>query len=71
MKNDSESKTRSAYQKDINRLRKTCVKLNLSNELRKYQIHCFDSFIKQLLSEKRITKKEISDYMIKRKDIEL
>ena len=66
---ESLAKTNSTFQKDITRLRKTCIKLNISNTLRKHQITQFNLFIKKLLKENRITKEEVSQYMEKRKNI--
>ena len=63
------SKIRSSYQKDINRIRKKCNKLYISNALRKYQISQFDIFIKKLIKENRITKEEISQFMEKREEV--
>ena len=58
--------SQSSLQKQINRLRKYCVNLTDSNTLRKRHIQQFDSFIKKLLKEKRITKDELSSFMVKK-----
>ena len=68
MKNNS--KGMSSLQKDINRLKKRCKDLNDSNILKKHQIRQFDTFIKILLKNERITKDEISQFMEKKNDIE-
>ena len=63
---DDINKTISTFQKKINRLRNTCTSLMISNKNRKHQISQYNLFIKKLLSEKRITKEEISEYMNKK-----
>lgn len=63
------SRTHSKYSKKINRFNKVIDKQKLAikdrnNELKKYR-----ALVKHLLKENRITKKELSEYLTKRKDL--
>jgi len=62
------SKIHSHLIKDINRIRKYAESQTRMNILRKYQLSQLDKFIKKLLKEKKISKEEISEYNIKKKD---
>lgn len=59
-------KIKSTLRGDINRLRKMCVTLTHSNKLRKHQITQFDTLVKVLIKDGRLTKEELSKYMIPR-----
>ncbi len=62
------SKTHSHLIKDTNRIRKYAESQTRMNILRKYQLSQLDKFIKKLLKEGRITKNEIKEYNIKKRD---
>ena len=64
-------KIMSTLQKDINRLKGTCARLDKSNTLRKHQITQFNLLVKKLLSEGRITKDEISEFIEKKENVKL
>ena len=64
---ETSGKIASSLQGDINRLRRVCKNLSKSNLDRKRQITKFDTLIKKLLGEGRITKEELSQFMSKRK----
>jgi len=71
MKIKSESsKIHSSLMKDINRIKKTVEKQIRMNMLRKHQIKLLDKFLKKLIKEGRINKKELMPYMPKRKQSE-
>lgn len=64
------AKIHSHLSKDINRIRKIAEAQTKMNILRKYQIKLLTDFLKKLLDEKRITKKEIKPYMSRKKEVE-
>lgn len=66
---ENSDKIKQSLQRDINRLRKTCTELSESNRLRKHQITQFNTFIKKLLKEGRISIDEISQFMNKKRSI--
>lgn len=61
------NKTRSSYQKEINRLNRFCTDYMLSNNIRRYQQAQLGLFIKKLLCENRITKEELMMYVVNKK----
>lgn len=63
-------KTRSSLQKQINRLECFCNRYRRANDARKIQIQQFNNLIRFLISENRITKDEVSQFIHrKEKDI--
>jgi len=56
-------KTSSELQKKINRLRELCTKYDQRCRLRKRQITKYNLFVAKLISEGRITRSEIDEYM--------
>jgi hypothetical protein len=60
-------KMSSSYTKDIFRLRKNCIMFQKSTEKRKKYIIDLNDFIKKLLKEKRISKKELKLFFKKNK----
>lgn len=60
------SKTESSLHKDIHRLRKRCDDYRKANESRRLQIKAYASLLDKLLNEKRITKKEIGEFIHKK-----
>ncbi len=68
MKKSESSKTHSSLMKDINRIRKIAKSQTRMNILRKHQIKLLDKFLKKLIREGRIKKKELKPYMPKKKD---
>ncbi len=64
------AKIHSTLMKDINRIRKTTEMQTKMNILRKYQIKLLNKFIEKLIKDRRITKKELEEYMPKKKQAE-
>jgi len=64
------SKTSSSLMKDIIRIRKQAEKQTRMNILRKHQIKLLNKFIEKLLREGRIKKKELKEYMPRKKEAE-
>lgn len=64
-KNDA--KTRSSYQKTINRLRETCIVFQKGIHCRNKYITQVNEFISAMIKEKKITKKDLKPYF-KRKN---
>lgn len=65
---DEAAKTHSHLMKDINRIRKQAEAQTKMNILRKYQLTLLNDFIKKLLKEGRISKEELEEYNIKKKE---
>ena len=63
---DRISKTKSKLTKEINRASSFCKSFQKSNEDKKEAIRKYDSFIKKLLSENRITKEELAKFITKK-----
>lgn len=62
-------KANSSFQKDVNRLRKTCSEFQKSLEQRKiFQAQTL-SFINNLLKEGKITKKDLKPYFKRKHDM--
>jgi hypothetical protein len=59
----------STLQRDLNRVKETCKRLDRINKLRKFQIAQYDLFVKKLLKEKRITVNEVSEFIKNKKDL--
>jgi len=61
-------KANSSFQKDVNRLRKTCSNFQKSLEQRKIFQSQALSFIDQMLKEGKITKKDLKPYFKRKRD---
>jgi hypothetical protein len=59
-------KTHSELQRKINALREKCTTYTNACTLRKRQITQFNLLIKKLLTEGRITKQEVHEFIIKK-----
>lgn len=69
-KKNEAAKISSTLMKDIVRIRKQTEKQTRMNILRKHQINLLNEFLNKLIKEGRITKKELSKYMPKKKEAE-
>jgi tRNA splicing ligase len=67
-KQNETAKTHSHLMKDISRIKKYAEIQTRMNILRKYQLSQLDKFMKKLLREGRISKKELEKYNIKKRD---
>lgn len=61
-------KESSNLRRDINRLRKTCSSFERANKLRKMQHRDVQRMMEWLINEKRVSKKELSNFLHKRED---
>ena len=61
-------KVKSALMKDINRIRKQAEAQTRMNILRKHQLTLLNKFIKKLLKQGKISKKELKPYNPRKKD---
>jgi hypothetical protein len=68
---DSINKSNASFQRKITRLKEKCIAIQKSNDLRKYQISRFHDLLDKLLKEKRITKSEIYEYIVKKRVVKL
>ena len=64
------AKITSHLMKDITRIKKQAESQTRMNILRKHQIKLFNKLIEKLLKEGRITKKELKEYMPRKKQAE-
>ena len=64
------AKIHSSLMKDINRIRRIAEQQTKINILRKHQIKLLNKFIEKLIKEGRISKKELKEYMPKKKQAE-
>ena len=64
------AKIHSSLMKDINRIRRIAEQQTKINILRKHQIKLLNKFIEKLIKEGRMSKKELKEYMPKKKQAE-
>jgi 3-oxoacyl-[acyl-carrier-protein] synthase III len=65
----SNNKGVESLQKDVIRLRKKCIEFQRGLENKKEALRQFSALIKKLLSENRITKEEIGEFLKKKKKL--
>ena len=61
----NEAKTRSSYQKDVNRLRKTCITLQKAIYKRNVFITQTNEFVQAMLNAGKVTKEDLKPYFRK------
>lgn len=66
---DNEAKTRSSYQKDVNRLRITCTTLQKAIHKRNVFITQTNGFIQAMLNAEKITKEDLKPFFKKKYEI--